>query len=315
MADEQFIQARWFTPVARRAIDLVVIHDMEYPENLDAAEKVARFFQGLPATNKASAHHCVDADSRVLCVQEHDVAYHAPGANHNGIGIEHAGYARQTAAEWADPYSEQMLLNSAGLTADICRRYGLPHAYVDAGGLQKGYRGITTHWEVTKAFKQSDHTDPGPNFPMAHYLDLVLAAAAPAPIPQEVRPVVNAPVVAILTHTDWNGGYIEIGADGGVFSEGAPNFGSAGGTKLNSPISGAAVHPGGRGYWMVAQDGGVFSFGDAGFHGSMGGKPLNKPITGMAASPTGNGYVLCAYDGGVFPFGDMQYKGSVEYRG
>ena len=32
--------------------------------------------------------------------------FHAPGANHNGIGLEHAGYARQSAEDWADAFSE-----------------------------------------------------------------------------------------------------------------------------------------------------------------------------------------------------------------
>ncbi len=43
-----------------------------------------------------------------------------------------------------------------------------------------------------------------------------------------------------------------------------------------------ASTPDGQGYWMVASDGGIFSFGDAGFYGSEGAKPLNKPIVGMA---------------------------------
>ena len=34
------------------------------------------------------------------------------------------------------------------------------------------------------------------------------------------------------------------------------------------------------GFWMVAGDGGIFAFGNAGFFGSMGGRPLNKPIVG-----------------------------------
>ena len=43
--------------------------------------------------------------------------------------------------------------------------------------------------------------------------------------------------------------------------------------------SGNGVLPGG--YWLVASDGGVFSFGDAGFYGSTGNIVLNKPIVGM----------------------------------
>jgi hypothetical protein len=42
--------------------------------------------------------------------------------------------------------------------------------------------------------------------------------------------------------------------------------------------------PDGGGYWTVASDGGVFTFGDAVFSGSMGGKPLNEPIVGMSPS-------------------------------
>ncbi len=50
-----------------------------------------------------------------------------------------------------------------------------------------------------------------------------------------------------------------------------------------------AATPDGNGYWLVASDGGIFAFGDAGFFGSMGGQPLNKPVVGIAASPNGKG--------------------------
>jgi hypothetical protein len=38
-----------------------------------------------------------------------------------------------------------------------------------------------------------------------------------------------------------------------------------GGKPLNSPIVGMAPTPDGKGYWMVAADGGIFSFGTAAF--------------------------------------------------
>jgi hypothetical protein len=71
-----------------------------------------------------------------------------------------------------------------------------------------------------------------------------------------------------------------------------------------------AATPSGNGYWMVATDGGVFSFGDAGFFGSTGAMRLNKPIVGMAATPSGNGYWMVASDGGIFSFGDARFFGS-----
>ena len=66
----------------------------------------------------------------------------------------------------------------------------------------------------------------------------------------------------------------------------------------------------GKGYWLVASDGGVFSFGDASFYGSTGAMTLNKPIVAAMATPDGKGYWLVASDGGVFSFGDASYYGS-----
>ena len=43
-----------------------------------------------------------------------------------------------------------------------------------------------------------------------------------------------------------------------------------GAQPLNAPIVGMATTPDGGGYWLVASDGGVFTFGDAGFYGSTG---------------------------------------------
>ena len=45
--------------------------------------------------------------------------------------------------------------------------------------------------------------------------------------------------------------------------------------------------PTGKGYWLVASDGGIFAFGDARFFGSTGNIRLNRPIVAMAATPTG----------------------------
>ena len=66
----------------------------------------------------------------------------------------------------------------------------------------------------------------------------------------------------------------------------------------------------GRGYWLVASDGGVFSYGDATFHGSAGSLVLNRPIVGMATTQDRNGYWLVASDGGVFAYGDAVFHGS-----
>src|SRR4029079_15118135 len=76
----------------------------------------------------------------------------------------------------------------------------------------------------------------------------------------------------------------------------------------------AATRTGG-GYWLVARDGGIFSFGDAHFFGSTGSMQLNQPINGIGTSLTGKGYRLVARDGGIFSFGDVKYYGSLPGRG
>jgi hypothetical protein len=75
-----------------------------------------------------------------------------------------------------------------------------------------------------------------------------------------------------------------------------------------SPTSYTYIEPG---YWMLASDGGVFSFGGAQFYGSEGGQKLNEPIVTMADTPDHKGYWLFAADGGVFSFGDAKFYGSV----
>ena len=79
-------------------------------------------------------------------------------------------------------------------------------------------------------------------------------------------------------------------------------------------IGGGAVAlratPSGAGYWIVGSDGGVFTFGDAGFYGSLGDVDLNAPIVDMCPTPTGAGYWLLGADGGVFTFGDAAFYGA-----
>ena len=112
---------------------------------------------------------------------------------------------------------------------------------------------------------------------------------------------------------------------------------------------GIAPSPDSTGYWIVASDGGIFTFGDAAstgpwaprstspwwvwppprragtgwwrrtagsspsttpFLGSTGAVELTKPVVAMVATPDGRGYWLFASDGGMFAFGDAEFYGS-----
>ncbi len=165
MQAPRFVQARNFTPGRPGKIELLVLHSMESSEKPQTAENVAAWFAG-PNAPRASAHYCVDQDSIVQCVRDEDQAWHAPGANSRGIGIEMAGRAAQTAAEWDDLPSRAMLAHVEQLLIHLCIRYQIPARVLGPQSLLRGFSGITTHDFVSKAWRKSTHWDPGPHFPL-----------------------------------------------------------------------------------------------------------------------------------------------------
>ena len=95
---------------------------------------------------------------------------------------------------------------------------------------------------------------------------------------------------------------------------GAPSYGMDKSTPLNANLVALASTPTGKGYWVAAADGGVFSRGDARFYGSAGSLKLTRPVVGIAATPGGDGYGLVAADGGVFAYGKARFSGSLGGR-
>jgi hypothetical protein len=148
-------------------------------------------------------------------------------------------------------------------------------------------RSLNARWRQTLA--------AGGALALASFASVTLAASAaganPALVPD--APVASNSVVAIGS---------------------APHIAAQFGATLHAGVIGIAANPKGRGYWLVASDGGVFSLGRTKFFGSTGGERLNKPIVAMASTPKGLGYWLVASDGGVFTFGDAEYEGSTASR-
>lgn len=190
-----FVKARYFTSVpvsAPRRKDLIVLHTMENAEKPGSALAVAKWLQTV-MPKPVSFHYGVDAEQVVQSVRDEDVAWAAPGTNHNGIHIEHVGRASQTPLQWSDDFSSNELQISAELCAQLCTKYQIPVKFIPAEQLLQGFRGVTTHAEVAKAcqlaqqrgMKDShffnhkankpltDHTDPGQGFPMNRYIELV----------------------------------------------------------------------------------------------------------------------------------------------
>lgn len=145
-------------------IRVIVVHTGETPESSSAAEGMADWFSRV--STRASAHVCVDTDSEVRCVDDEDTAWAAPGANADGLQVEFAGRAGQTSGDWSDVASQQILERGAQRVAAWCIKWHIPARWLSDAELADGKtRGLTTHAQVSRVFKRSDHTDPGKSFP------------------------------------------------------------------------------------------------------------------------------------------------------
>ncbi|MFT3698494.1 MAG: peptidoglycan recognition family protein [Kofleriaceae bacterium] len=170
-ADADWVPANTsnYENASRTAVDHIVIHDTE-----GSFAGTVSWFQDPAA--QVSAHYVVrSSDGHVTqMVAEQDIAYHDKCFNTTTIGIEHEGYQAQS-AQW---YTEAMYEASAKLTASIAERYGIA----------KEHGPIVGHGEAPDC---SDHTDPGPGWDWAHYIDLVKTGGAGEYLASSIT--VNAP--------------------------------------------------------------------------------------------------------------------------
>jgi len=169
------IGAKYWRWRNRTRVDTLVVHSAEVGEFLSSAEAVANHFH-LGPEKPASAHLVVDVDSIVRCVPDEHLAHHAP-PNDWSIGIEQAGYAKQSRDEWLDPYGQKMLRLVARLLAFEAKKWNIPLMWLSPTQVKHGARGLCTHNDVRLAFGQTTHTDPGPYYPK----DVVLAWAKDGP--------------------------------------------------------------------------------------------------------------------------------------
>jgi hypothetical protein len=127
------------------------------------------------------AHYVVDPDNIIQCCPENTACWHAP-PNHGSIGIEltdpqgadNIQSGASDPARWGNPDHEKMLTLGARLTAEIAARHNIPLVRLSVQDLLDGKSGICGHADVSAAFHQSDHADPGSDFPWAHYMNLIV---------------------------------------------------------------------------------------------------------------------------------------------
>ena len=82
--------------------------------------------------------------------------------------------------------------------------------------------------------------------------------------------------------------------------------------RAEDPYVSLALHPTGRGYWILRANGEVFAFGDSQYLGAPADKLEAVAVAAeIRATPTGNGYYIVSSDGGVFCYGDAVMHGSI----
>jgi hypothetical protein len=69
-----------------------------------------------------------------------------------------------------------------------------------------------------------------------------------------------------------------------------------------------AATPSGKGYWLVASDGGIFNYGAANFYQTKIGR---VPVAGMTPARDGKGYWIARVDGTVAGFGSATDLGGL----
>lgn len=173
-----FVQARDWRYAARTTVDILTLHSAEIGEFHSSAESVAAYFK-LGPVKPSSSGYVVDDDSIIQCVRDEHIAFHAPGVNPRSIGIEQAGYAKQTRAEWLDPYGQRMLRLVAALVAHKAKEFGIPLVWLTPEDILAGKRGLCEHIDVTHAYPDlGTHVDCGPNYPKDVVLDWAVEASA-----------------------------------------------------------------------------------------------------------------------------------------
>jgi len=183
----KFIQAAHHSSGSNLPPTRVVIHatcpELGFPKASAKGRAVstARYFQS--SASGGSAHYIVDIGETVQCLGENVIAWHAP-PNARSLGIEicaDGGSAtsfrnpnvRYRRTQWLSPQVWPAVLRAAALTRQACSKYGIPVTKLSAADLRAGKRGICGHVDVSNAFHQSDHDDPGPDFPWPEFIAAV----------------------------------------------------------------------------------------------------------------------------------------------
>lgn len=149
----------------------VVLHSTVSPCVPGGRHAVAAYFR--TEASGGSAHYVCDPVGVCQVVPDHVVAWHAPPNGHS-FGVEMCDQpTRLTRLRWRDANHRAMLHVTAQLVAQLCACYGIPPRFLSVRQLRRGGHGVTTHNNVSRAWRQSTHWDPGA-WPRRRFMRLVV---------------------------------------------------------------------------------------------------------------------------------------------
>lgn len=147
----------------RDITQMIVMHATGNPNDppasaFDEVQYAARNPEGT------SAHLTVDATSCYQSVPLDRVAYGCfPTGNARSLQVEQVSHDH-------DSPTRPVWMNAAKYVARLVKLYNIPIVKLSPADLRAGKRGICGHVDVTNAWGEGDHTDPGPAFPWAMFL-------------------------------------------------------------------------------------------------------------------------------------------------
>ncbi len=125
--------------------------------------------------------------------------------------------------------------------------------------------------------------------------------------------------IAGIAATPNDGGYWLALKDGSVYAFGDARFygdlrserfhGGSPNLPPGAPVTGIASSRDGKGYYLLAGDGSVYTFGDARFHGSEGDYKASGVPVAIATDPVTGGYYIATSSGHLYNF-DAPFHGS-----
>lgn len=150
-----------------------VLHDAETPLEAGYARAIANMF--ATTTTQKSATYMVDPVDTFQLLDESLIAWHVGNANPRSIGVEQAGYAAFSLAQWSTPAAFQQEARVAQLMREIQGRHGIGLYWMSDQQLRDAHAGRivggwATHDQCTRVIGGSTHTDPAPNYPLARLM-------------------------------------------------------------------------------------------------------------------------------------------------